>query len=44
MNDCRILHVKITLFHPKANGTVESFVQIINKSLRTAIHTGHSNR
>ena len=42
LDDCGIKHVKITPFHPKANATVERFMQVINKCVKTATYTGHS--
>ena len=36
-----VIHVKITPFHPKANATCERFMQVLNKSLRTAIFSGY---
>ena len=33
-----IEHIKITPLHPKANGCVEKFMQVINKSIKTAVY------
>lgn len=37
---CDIKHVKITPLHPKSNGTIEKFMQVIKKSIRTATFIG----
>ena len=41
LDNSGIIHVKITPYHPKANATVERFMQVLNKSLRTATFSGY---
>ena len=43
-NDHDIMHTKITPLHPQANGCVEKFMQVISKSIKTAVYENRNWR